>query len=307
MADEEIWRSANAPADLPTLDDIVKSCADAGFNRNGVCIEVLGKPRFWAKYGGSVIRGEGLTQAHVAGIVNADPVRVVRVPEVYLIFSREECGYIVMELVEGTTFAKRTGKYGKDDIKAVAAAVRRLTDIKMPAGTAPGPIGGGRIGHDFFVDFLSTLEYPTVGHLEDQINAVCFPLTFSTSHSHTRALVANKVVRPLNSRLSVDFRTETANGLVLCPSDLDDSNFMVDTMGNLWAIDFGRTCFLPPSFVHYSLTLSPNVFGRRVAHLVKYPQSANFKAMMTAAGQLVVFNDNSLGKYRHQSCLATRH
>jgi len=67
-------------------------------------------------------------------------------------------------------------------VKAVVAAVWRLTDIKMPADTAPGPIGGGRIGHDFFVDFLSALEYPTVGHLEDQINAVRFPFTFSTSH-----------------------------------------------------------------------------------------------------------------------------
>lgn len=184
MADEDVWLSANAPADLPTLHDIVKSCADAGFNRNGVCIEVAGKPRFWAKYG-SVTRGEGLTQAHVAGIVNADPVRVVRVPEVYLIFSREECRYMVMEYVEGTTFAKRkssTGKYEKADIEAVANAVRRLTDIKMPPGTAPGPIGSGCIGHDFFVECLSTLEYPTVKHLEDQINAVYFPLTFSTSH-----------------------------------------------------------------------------------------------------------------------------
>jgi len=116
MAGEEVWRSANAPADLPTLDDIVKLCARAGFNRNGVCIEVLGKPRFWAKYGSSVIRGEGRTQAHVAGIVNTDPVRVVRVPEVYLIFSREKSRYIVMEFVEGTTFAKRksdTGQYEK--------------------------------------------------------------------------------------------------------------------------------------------------------------------------------------------------
>lgn len=185
MADEDVWRSANAPTDLPALDDIVKSCADNGFNRNGVCIEVFGKPRFWAKYGGSVTRGEGLTQAHVAGIVNAEPAHVVRVPEVYLVFSREKCSYIVMEFVSGTTFAKRkstTGKYEQDDINAVAAAVRRLVDINMPPGTAPGPIGGGRIGHDFFVDFLSTLEYPTVGHLEDHINAVCFPLTFSASH-----------------------------------------------------------------------------------------------------------------------------
>ena len=75
-----------------------------------------------------------------------------------------------------------SGNYYKKDIKAVAAAFQQLTDIKMPAGTAPGPIGGGRIGHDFFVDCLSTLKYTTVEQLEEQINGVCFPLAFSTSH-----------------------------------------------------------------------------------------------------------------------------
>ena len=66
------------------------------------------------------------------------------------------------------------------DIKAVAAGFKQLTDIKMPAGTAPGPVGGGFIGHDFFVECLSALEYPTVGDLEAHINRVCFPLAFAT-------------------------------------------------------------------------------------------------------------------------------
>jgi len=52
---------------------------------------------------------------------------------------------------------------------------------------------------------------------------------------------------------------------------------MVDTMGNLWAIGFGRTNFLPPSFVYYSLALSLNVFGRRVARLVNYPDLPTFQ------------------------------
>ena len=94
----------------------------------------------------------------------------------------------------------------------------------------------------------------------------------------------------------VNFRTEAANGLVLCPSDLDHSNFMVDSMRKIWAIDFGRMCFLPSSFVYYSLKMSSNAFGQHVARLVNYLKSANFSAMETAAGQLVFFNDNSLGK-----------
>jgi hypothetical protein len=90
-----------------------------------------------------------------------------------------------MDFVQGTTLAQRkspAGNYYKNDVKAVAAAVQQLTDIKMPTGTAPGPIGGGLIGHDFFVERLSALKYPTVRHLEAQINQVCFLLAFGTSH-----------------------------------------------------------------------------------------------------------------------------
>jgi len=189
MGDDRVWYSASVPADFPTHDNIVNSCARVGFNRNGVCIRVAGKPRFWVKYGihskDSEIRGEGRTQAHVARIVNANPASVFRVPNVYLGFSRGECGYIVMDCVQGTTLAQRMllkGYYEKKDIKAVAAAFQQLTDIKLPAGTAPGPVGGGLIGHDFFVDCLSALKYPTVESLEAQINEVCFPLAFRISY-----------------------------------------------------------------------------------------------------------------------------
>jgi hypothetical protein len=169
MADDQVWHPANVPADFPTHDCIVNSCVKAGFSRNGVCIRVAGKPRFWVKYGNnSVIRGEGLRRLTWLGS---------RTPTLRASFaspiSRGSRGYIVMDFVQGTTLAQRKspkGNYYKNDIKAVAAAVQQLTDIKMPAGTAPGPVGGGRIGHDLFVECLSTLIYPTVGHLEVQIN-----------------------------------------------------------------------------------------------------------------------------------------
>lgn len=140
---------------------------------------------FGVKYGDdSVIRGEGHTQAHVARIVNDNAESVVRVPEDHLGFSRGWCGNIVMDFVRGSTLAQRKseGHYKKKDIRAVAAAVRQLTNITIPAGTTPGPVGGGLIGHDFFVDCLSAIPYTTVGDLETQINNVCFPLAFSTSY-----------------------------------------------------------------------------------------------------------------------------
>jgi len=78
MANDQVWHLANIPAGSPTHDNMVNSCAKAGSNRNGVCIRVAGEPRFWVKYvKDSVIRGEGHTQAHVAGIVNANGNDVV--------------------------------------------------------------------------------------------------------------------------------------------------------------------------------------------------------------------------------------
>ena len=182
MADDQVWYSANIPTDFPTHDDIFNACVIAGNYRNGVCIRVASKRRFWVKYGeDSLMRAEGCTQAHVAGIVNANPASVVCVPKVYLVFSRDGLGYIVMDFVQGTTLAERKsprGFYYKNDIKAVAAAFQQLIDIKMPPGTAPGPVGGGCIGHDFFVECYSSLKYSTVGQLEAQINEVYFPPAF---------------------------------------------------------------------------------------------------------------------------------
>nr|VWO99154.1 Protein kinase domain-containing protein [Ganoderma boninense] len=275
---DRVWFSADLPAGFPTRNRIVRSCDRAGFNRNGVYIQVEGKPRYWVKYGRrSLIRSEGRTQARVAGVVNANPANAFRIPHVYLGFSRGKRGYIVMDFVLGATIAQRklpNGSYDKKDIKAVAAAVQQLIDIRMPANTAPGPFGGGLIGHDFFVESLSSITYPSVAHLEAQIN---------------------EVLRLSQNNLRVDFQTETANGLVLCPSDPNDSNFIIDEGGTLWAIDFGRTSFLPPSFVSYSLRSSSDRFVQSIASHIICPMSANLPAMWAASGMLVIFNDNTLG------------
>lgn len=105
--------------------------------------------------------------------------------------------------------------------------------------------------------------------------------------------MANKVLRSLGNDLRVDF---TAESLVLCLSDPNESNFIIDPRGKLWAIDFGRTCFLPSSFMSFSLTKSSNVFVQSVARQVNYPVSVNLRAMSIASGRLVISNNNALGK-----------
>lgn len=50
------------------------------------------------------------------------------------------------------------------------------------------------------------------------------------------APVANKVLLLLGN---VDLQIGTAEGLVFCPSGPNDSDFMIDNEGKLWAIYFG--------------------------------------------------------------------
>jgi hypothetical protein len=61
------------------------------------------------------------------------------------------------------------------DARLVAAAVQFLVTIRGPT-TQPGPIDGGPICHDFFIDRESSVTYSSVGLLEKHINGVSFPL-----------------------------------------------------------------------------------------------------------------------------------
>jgi hypothetical protein len=193
-ADQVEYCAVGVPADIPSSDSIVQLCNAVGFRQSGTCFEIDGSPRFWIKYGNHINLGEARTQDQVARIVNIEPASTVRVPEVYFVFSREGCRYIVMQYIAGDTVMSRQlrpGKFAKDDVLAVAAAVERLIDIRMPADTPPGHVGGGLIGHDFFLECRSTLEYPTVGDLQAHINKICFyayrnnvwfQVIFSTPH-----------------------------------------------------------------------------------------------------------------------------
>ncbi|THH13320.1 hypothetical protein EUX98_g9739, partial [Antrodiella citrinella] len=213
---EEVEYPANVPEDLPSRDIIVERCAACDWRENGICYEVAGIPQFWIKYGGLILRGEGLS----ARLVNVNPASVVNVPEVYLMFSRAECRYIVMQYVEGSTSRVVNGEYPERDVEAVAAALVQLTSIRVPADTQPGFVGGEYIRNNIFNEWRSGIEYPTVRHLQLQSNR----------------LAASR-------GCNVDFSEEIKDGLVLFPADFDASNFLIDSNGKVFAIDFGSdTC-----------------------------------------------------------------
>ncbi len=99
----------------------------------------------------------------------------------------------------------------------------------------------------------------------------------------------------LDEKLKVNFLDEIAHGLVLCPSDIDPSNFMITEKGEVFAINFGRTGYMPPSYVAYSLA-SWKPFTQSVARLVTRPPSDNLRAMSRAAYYFTITGRNSLGK-----------
>src|SRR5258706_14777599 len=95
---------------------------------------------------------------------------------------------------------------------------------------------------------------------------------------------------------TVDFKAEVKlQGMRLCPSDMDKSNFLRDTDGNIVAIDFGATCFLPPSFFSFALQVGGS-YTQLLARVINYPRSAQLNGMLAAASVLAPYDTNDIGE-----------
>ncbi|OSD04990.1 hypothetical protein PYCCODRAFT_1465448 [Trametes coccinea BRFM310] len=234
------------PSDgLPSDNDIISQCskvykADLNANIRGTALlDLAGKP-FWVKFGHDVTQAEARTQDYVGRAVRArnGADNVFRVPVVYRFFKTDYKGYIAMEFIEGKSC-------GREDADRVADAVRFLVTIRAPDDQlSPGPVGGGPICHDFFVERRSGIAYPSLESLSSHINGIL---------SHEKRRLKALGVKRIDLR-HVDFGPEVEQfGLRLCLSDMNCANFMKDAQGNIVVIDFGATCFLPISFVELAL------------------------------------------------------
>jgi len=157
---------------LPSHDTIVALCQAAGYQRTGISLHdpSSGLIIAWVKYGANVAMAEALTQDYVAKYLIANSAADVRVPRVYAAFSRTgpdwdwDIGYIIMEYIDAPDC-------GEEDYKLAAKAVQKLISIKGP-NAAPGPVGGGPVIHNFFMEWTSSINYTTVGELQQHINGV---------------------------------------------------------------------------------------------------------------------------------------
>ncbi|KAI0277196.1 hypothetical protein BGY98DRAFT_1177311 [Russula aff. rugulosa BPL654] len=201
---------------LPSRETIVTLCQAAGYDRTGIplCNQPNGPIIAWVKYGQSVHMAEALTQDYVARFLIDNSLAGVRVPRVYAAFERDTpvcvIGYIVMQYIDAPDC-------GEGDYQLVARG----------PSSVPGPVGGGWVIHNFFVDWTSEITYETVDELRQHINGI---------------------IKYMERDTLVDLAADAQNGLYLCPCDITPGNFKKFEDGTVVAIDFGATCFLHPVF-----------------------------------------------------------
>ncbi len=75
--------------------------------------------------------------------------------------------------------------------------------------------------------------------------------------------------------------------------------------GQLFALDFRATCFVPRSFVAVAMKKCQDTFDRMVATEITYPLSDDVFAMLSVSNYLVQFGRNELDKHGFYLCFAT--
>ena len=93
----------------------------------------------------------------------------------------------------------------------------------------------------------------------------------------------------------VNFGKEDGGVLRLCLNDIHPGNFRKDANGQLFAVDFGKTLFLPTAFQDLAFADGCG-FAQETGISIRYPKSKHRAAFRLAAGRLHLFNDSRHGK-----------
>ncbi|KAL1730647.1 hypothetical protein EV714DRAFT_210236 [Schizophyllum commune] len=241
------------------------------------CISfIIDDTRYFVKFGDTVsFASEAVTQQELARVARGEQ-DAPHVPAIHHIFAHEHLTYAIMEFVE-------TMEVPMDVfVQKVADAVLWLRRQPAPPSVALGPLGGGRAWHKIFKDS-------------------CAPLPFTSAVALERFL--NKAVATIRRRrpniADINIADEP---LVLTQSDMDPSNFGVDTAGRPVIFDFGQIGWLPESLANYSLLgastfasgVSTGVLGNRLRSVAK---SSNVKSMGAVRMHLGMSFSHDLGAF----------
>lgn len=243
--------SDSRPQNLPSVPDIIAECMAARCRAasDGAATYLRGirlaNGSAFVKFGGGIKFREAEIQNFVYEFLSTSSRGHVRVARVYTFIMTAHYRFIVMEFIDGSTC-------NESHVDQVARALEELIAIQAPVTTtAPGPVSPGPIDHHFFEDYVSSVTYPTVEDLQ---------------------LHLNRILKKQGYKDTLNLVSEVEQyGLRLCPSDMHETNFMVDSNGMIVAIDFGGTSFLPTCFFHYAIIMSCS-FNCLLASKVVYPK-----------------------------------
>ena len=207
---------------------------------------------YFVKFGNAnALWPELQTQSYIFDYARSTPhPDTPRIPQVVHHFKDRWIMYLVMEFITLTTDAH------PDLIDRTKEALVWLSGVPPPPNHVIGPLGGGRILHDFFQDGEAPLLFSSVDALQRYMHEVrlCFRSRASTHRSLTCNLgQAHKLLSDYGQK-HVSPVEMGGDRLMFTQSDMDPSNFGVDQHGKTVLMDFGRIGVLPETFVAYTMS-----------------------------------------------------
>ena len=153
-------------------------------------------PCYFVKYGDpDTLWPEAATQRYISEYAKSQPDTPLkpRIADVVHYFEGAPRSYLVMEHITLTP-----GPPPPDFIERIAAAVKWLSDVPPPVDHVIGPLGGGRICHQFFKDHMAPLSFPSVAALERYMEKVrlCFPFLEYAPFAHVTCARGVRYSRP---------------------------------------------------------------------------------------------------------------
>jgi len=236
---------------------------------------VIHTTNYFVKFGDSwCFSSEAMMQNKIASTAQRDP-SAPRVPVVYHIFHHEHLTYAIMEFIE--TIQVSMGIF----VDKVAAAVLWLRQQPVFPGVVLGPLGPGPAWHGIFKREYAPLPFTGAVALERFLN---------------KALSVMRRRQPDLAEISI-----AGELLVLTQSDMDPSNFAVDTTWRPVIFDFCEIGWLPESLANFTLlrtssfaaAVSERVFGDNLASVAASSNLASLCAVRVY--QVMGFNSPNLG------------
>ena len=170
----------------------------------------------------------------------------IPVPDVQLVFSRDNDRYIVMDLIPGRCLQDHWGTLNDYDRASVLRQLKQYLDEmrSLPAPTAPGPVDGSQCIGLFFrwcdPGFFSTYA-ELVEYMNHKLEGRVHPIQVHSGREYV-----------------VD-RFSEAHPLVFTHQDISPRNLILDNDGKLWMIDWERAGWYPAYFEYGCIKLDVGV------------------------------------------------